>query len=67
MSNQPKKNARNFEYPDVTVGSKTAGELRSEANQLTDAQREHLFAQGMQIIYGGDAKKIIGTRHSYSV
>ncbi len=63
MSDKQKGNARNFDYPDVTAGSKAAQKLRSETNRLTDAERAELFAAGMQIIYGGDAKKTVGTGH----
>jgi hypothetical protein len=49
-----KPNARrNFVYPESTLGSKAAKKLRSEANNLSEAERERLFKVGMQIIYGG--------------
>jgi hypothetical protein len=61
MSN---KATKNFVYPDSTTGSKAAKRLRTEANKLTERQREDLFKRGMQIIYGGTGKKeAAGTRH----
>jgi hypothetical protein len=45
--------AKNFLYPEKTSGSKVAKKLRSEANKLSESQRENLFKRGMQIIYGG--------------
>jgi hypothetical protein len=45
--------AKNFHYPEKTSGSRVAKKLRSEANKLTESQRENLFKRGMQIIYGG--------------
>jgi hypothetical protein len=35
-----------------TPGTKTAEEVRSEANTLTDAERETLMAYAMRTIYG---------------
>lgn len=49
---KPKKT----EYPQETRGSKVASEIRKRANSLNDTEREDLFKQGMQIIYGGTAK-----------
>ncbi len=51
-SRKPKKP----EYPQETRGSKLASEIRQRANSLNDAEREDLFKEGMQIIYGGTAK-----------
>jgi hypothetical protein len=48
---------RNFEYPASTKGGEVAARLRAESNQLSESQRESLFKQGMQIIYGGTGKK----------
>jgi hypothetical protein len=61
MSN---KAAKNFAYPDSTAGSKAAKRLRTEANKLSERERENLFKRGMQIIYGGTgSKETAGTRH----
>jgi hypothetical protein len=60
VSDKTKGNTRNFEYPETTTGSKAAKKLRSEANGLSDLQRQDLFEKGMQIIYGGNGKKTIG-------
>ena len=62
MSNKPKEISRNFDYPVATEGSKAAKKLRSEANTFSDTERASLLEAGMQIIYGGNAKKAIGTR-----
>jgi hypothetical protein len=48
---------KNFDYPEKTAGSKIARKLRSETNSLSESEREDLFKQGMQIIYGGPCKK----------
>lgn len=48
---------RNFDYPTETEGSRIARQLRSEANGLTESEREELFKQGMQVIYGGSGNK----------
>jgi hypothetical protein len=45
--------AKNFLYPDATSGLRAAKKLRSEANKLSESQRESLFKRGMQVIYGG--------------
>jgi len=47
---KPQPKARNFEYPEHTSGSTIAARIRKEANTLTDAEREELFRQGMQIV-----------------
>ncbi len=52
---------RNFDYPASTKGSETAARVRSEANRLSEAERESLFKKGMQLIYGG-AKETTGRR-----
>jgi hypothetical protein len=63
-ANMSNKTAKNFVYPDTTAGSKAAKRLRTEANKLTERQREDLFKRGMQIIYGGTGKKeAAGARH----
>lgn len=54
---EPQAKARNFVYPDKTSGSEIAARIRKEANALTDKEREDLFRQGMQIIYGGNCAK----------
>lgn len=41
------------EYPDETEGSRIAAEIRAECNKLTPEEREALFRQGMEKIYGG--------------
>jgi hypothetical protein len=61
MSNKANKN---FVYPDTTAGAKAAKRVRTEANKLTERQREDLFKRGMQIIYGGTGtKETVGTGH----
>lgn len=56
----PKKN---YNYPDTTSGSRLAKKVRAEANKLSDAQREALLRQGMQVIYGGTGnKEAVGVR-----
>ena len=51
MSKQePKRQAK------VSPGTKTAAEMRSVANKLTDDQRDDAMSLAMQIIYGGDKK-----------
>jgi hypothetical protein len=63
MSNKA-RHTKNFVYPDSTAGSKTAKRLRTEANKLSERERENLFKRGMQIIYGGTgAKETVGARH----
>jgi hypothetical protein len=55
---------KNTVYPDQTAGAKTARRLRSEANKLTEQQREELFKRGMQIVYGGaGSKETVGAGH----
>ena len=63
MSDKTKEKSGNFDYPDTTSGSKAAKKLRSETNGLNDSERERLMQAGMQIIYGGNGKKAISTRH----
>jgi hypothetical protein len=58
----PKGKKKNFVYPDSTEGSRTARELREKANTLTETEREDLFQQGMQIIYGGPNTEKVRTR-----
>jgi hypothetical protein len=53
----PANSKPNFEYPATTKGSEMAARVRTEANHLSETQRETLFKQGMQIIYGGTGKK----------
>ena len=63
-ANMSNKATKNFVYPDATAGAKAAKRLRTEANKLTERQREDLFNRGMQIIYGGTGKKeAVGARH----
>jgi hypothetical protein len=63
MSNKARHN-KNFVYPEGTAGSKAAKRLRTEANKLTEQDRENLFKRGMQIIYGGTGtKEAVGARH----
>lgn len=52
------------EYPEATEGSKLAAEVRSEANALTDKEREELLKRGMQMIYGGSARACCRTGNS---
>ena len=47
---EPKRQAK------VSPGTKSAAEMRSVANKLTDDQRDDAMSQAMQIIYGGDKK-----------
>lgn len=54
---EPRTKASNFAYPEQTNGSEIAARIRKEANTLTDTEREELFRQGMQIIYGGGGTK----------
>jgi hypothetical protein len=63
MSNKA-SHPKNFVYPDNTAGAKAARRVRSEANKLTERQREDLFKRGMQIIYGGTGtKETVGSGH----
>ncbi len=55
---------KNFVYPDNTAGTKTARRVRTEANKLTEKEREELFKRGMQIVYGGTgSKETVGAGH----
>jgi len=64
LVNMSNKAAKYFVYPDSTAGSKAAKRLRTEANKLSERERESLFKRGMQIIYGGTGKKeAVGARH----
>ena len=64
LVNMSNKATKNFVYPDSTAGSKAAKRLRTEANKLSERERESLFKRGMQIIYGGTGKKeAVGARH----
>ena len=63
MSNKVRQ-SKNFVYPESTAGSKAAKRLRTEANKLSEQDRESLFKRGMQIIYGGTGtKEAVGARH----
>jgi hypothetical protein len=63
MSNKARQ-TKNFTYPESTAGSKAAKRLRTEANKLSEQDRESLFKRGMQIIYGGTGtKEAVGARH----
>ena len=63
MSNKA-RHTKNFVYPESTAGSKAAKRLRTEANKLSEQDRESLFKRGMQIIYGGTGtKEAVGARH----
>jgi hypothetical protein len=63
MSNKA-RHTKNFVYPESTAGSKAAKRLRTEANKLSEQDREDLFKRGMQIIYGGTGtKETVGARH----
>ena len=63
MSNKA-RHTKNFVYPESTAGSKAAKRLRTEANKLSEQERESLFKRGMQIIYGGTGtKEAVGARH----
>ena len=58
------RHTKNFVYPESTAGSKAAKRLRTEANKLSEPDRENLFKRGMQIIYGGTGtKEAVGARH----
>jgi hypothetical protein len=50
-------------YPQETRGSEMAAEIRKQANSLSDEERDELFKQGMQIIYGGPGSKEACPRH----
>ena len=51
-------------YPDETVGSRLAAEIRKRANKLTAAERREHFQKAMAIIYGGEGvKKATGAGH----
>lgn len=52
---------RNLNYPNSSKGSATAAQMRAQANQLSETEREALFKKGMQLIYGG-SKEIVGRR-----
>jgi len=57
------KAAKNFVYPDRTGAAKAAKRLRTEANKLSERERESLFKRGMQIVYGGTGTKAaVGAR-----
>jgi hypothetical protein len=58
----PKTRKKNFVYPDRTKGSEIARLVREQANTLTEADRENLFQQGMQIIYGGPTTEKVRSR-----
>jgi hypothetical protein len=63
MSNKV-RHTKNFVYPDTTAGSKAAKRLRTEANKLSEQDRENLFKRGMKIVYGGTGtKEAVGARH----
>ena len=63
MSNKA-RHTKNIVYPESTAGSKAAKRLRTEANKLSEQDRENLFKRGMQIIYGGTGtKEAVGARH----
>ena len=63
MSNKA-RHTKNFVYPESTAGSKAAKRLRTEANKLSEQDRENLFKRGMQIIYGGTGtKETVGAGH----
>ena len=40
-------------YPEETMGSRLAAEIRKRANKLTKEEREDLFKKAMQVYYGG--------------
>jgi hypothetical protein len=64
LANMSTKATKNFVYPVRTAGAKAAKRLRTEANKLSERERESLFKRGMQIIYGGTGtKETVGTRH----
>ena len=54
------KSSKRNPYPKETTGSRIAAKVRSEANDLTERDREELFNSGMAMIYGksGDSKKV---------
>ena len=44
--------------PDAeTIGGKMLAEIRPVASKMTDAEREALMAEGMQLVYGHDVAK----------
>ena len=45
---------RNLNYPGSTKGSVTAAKVRAQANQLSEAERESLLKNGIQMIYERD-------------
>ena len=46
-----------LDYPVASKGNQLAARVRSATNQLSESQREELFKQGMQTIYGGTGPK----------
>jgi len=42
-----------LEYPDVTLGSIAAREIREECNKLTIQEREKLYRESLALIRGG--------------
>jgi hypothetical protein len=50
------------DYPKETTGSKLAARARAIANKLSDEQREALFRDAMQVIYGGAGDKAVCSR-----
>jgi hypothetical protein len=63
MSATNKEISGKMQYPETTSGSKAAKKLRSETNGLKDGERERLMQAGVQIIYGGNGKKTVDSRH----
>ena len=41
-------------YPEETMGSRLAAEIRKRANKLTKEERRHHFEKAMAMIYSGD-------------
>jgi hypothetical protein len=50
---------RNHDYPATTKGGEAAARVRTQANRLSEAERQALFKKGMQMIYGG-TKETVG-------
>jgi len=53
LVNMSNKATKNFVYPDSTAGSKAAKRLRTEANKLSERERESLFKRGSPGRRGG--------------
>jgi len=48
-----------LEYPDETLGSIAAREIREECNRLTRREREELFREGLALICSADVTQVV--------